>query len=153
MKKLLTLLALSIIFISCTKEEKKKTAPVEEVPLNERPIPPLQNSNAGNALNVVGGAHYICPSKCEGGTSSAQGNCPTCGLLMAHNQGYHTAQNTSPATPGTLNAPAAAAAATGPNANGQYHYTCSNGCAGGGDNAGKCTTCGGDLAHNQAYHN
>ncbi len=68
---------------------------------------------------------------------------------MAHNQGYHTAQNTSPATATTPNSPTAP---TGPNANGQYHYTCTNGCAGGSGAGGTCVTCGGDLAHNQAYH-
>ena len=38
------------------------------------------------------------------------------------------------------------------NAGGVYHYTCSQGCAGGAASAGKCGTCGNTLAHNQAYH-
>ena len=38
------------------------------------------------------------------------------------------------------------------NAEGVWHYTCSNGCAGGAGAAGPCATCGGTLAHNTAYH-
>lgn len=38
------------------------------------------------------------------------------------------------------------------NATGIWHYTCSNGCAGGAGAAGTCATCGSSLAHNQAYH-
>ena len=34
-----------------------------------------------------------------------------------------------------------------------YHYTCPSGCAGGAASAGNCATCGGELAHNSAYHN
>ncbi len=39
------------------------------------------------------------------------------------------------------------------NAGSLYHYTCSNGCAGGAGVAGNCSTCGNPLAHNQAFHN
>jgi hypothetical protein len=38
------------------------------------------------------------------------------------------------------------------NADGVWHYTCAKGCAGGAGAAGACATCGGALAHNQAYH-
>lgn len=38
------------------------------------------------------------------------------------------------------------------NADGVWHYTCGKGCAGGAGTAGNCTTCGGPLAHNKAYH-
>lgn len=33
-----------------------------------------------------------------------------------------------------------------------WHYTCSNGCAGGADSAVNCRNCGELLVHNQAYH-
>lgn len=33
-----------------------------------------------------------------------------------------------------------------------FHYTCSNGCAGGAASAVNCTTCGTLLVHNQAFH-
>ena len=38
------------------------------------------------------------------------------------------------------------------NAGGVWHYTCSNGCAGGAGSAVNCESCGSLLAHNQAYH-
>jgi len=38
------------------------------------------------------------------------------------------------------------------NAAGVYHYTCSQGCAGGAASAVNCATCGNLLAHNQAFH-
>lgn len=38
------------------------------------------------------------------------------------------------------------------NAMGVWHYTCSQGCAGGAGTATNCTTCGGLLAHNTGYH-
>jgi hypothetical protein len=45
------------------------------------------------------------------------------------------------------------ATATG-SATGEAHYKCTKaGCTGTGDAAGKCPVCGGDLAHNPAFHN
>lgn len=38
------------------------------------------------------------------------------------------------------------------NAAGVWHYTCSQGCSGGGGKDDLCATCGGALAHNPAYH-
>lgn len=38
------------------------------------------------------------------------------------------------------------------NAAGVWHYTCNQGCAGGGGKDDTCATCGGALAHNTAYH-
>lgn len=38
------------------------------------------------------------------------------------------------------------------NAMGVWHYTCSQGCAGGSGTATNCTNCGGLLAHNAGYH-
>ena len=38
------------------------------------------------------------------------------------------------------------------NASGVWHYTCSNGCAGGAGSAVNCSSCGNLLAHNSAYH-
>jgi len=38
------------------------------------------------------------------------------------------------------------------NAEGVWHYTCANGCAGGAGAAGPCATCGNTLAHNALYH-
>lgn len=38
------------------------------------------------------------------------------------------------------------------NAQGVWHYTCGNGCAGGAGSASACSTCGNTLVHNQGYH-
>lgn len=61
------------------------------------------------------------------------------------------------ATPAaTMPTPPAASPATPEppqNAEGVWHYTCSTaGCDGGGGAAGACPKCGGNLAHNTAYH-
>lgn len=149
MKKLIPIFALLVVcFYSCKTEEKKAATHPLNVPFNERPVPVLPSMN-NSATNVVGGAHYICPKKCKGGSSSAQGACPVCNTALAHNQAFHNTPQTPVTTP--ISTPVAPTAA-GPNAAGQYHYTCANGCAGGGDAAGKCNSCAGDLAHNAAFH-
>lgn len=48
--------------------------------------------------------------------------------------------------------PAAAAPEPPQNADGVWHYTCPNGCAGGAGSATACAGCGTTLAHNQGYH-
>lgn len=150
MKYILPIFAL-LLFISCSTEEKKKETPTEDVPLKERPIPPNPNVSK---TNIVGGAHYICPQEHEEGNSAAAGTCPKCQSTLLHNQGYHQAQNNAnQPNNGTAAQPNAPATTNnGPNANGQYHYTCTNGCAGGAGSAGNCATCGSTLAHNSAYH-
>ena len=137
MKKLIPIFALLLLCIySCKTEPKKTFTQPKDVPLSERPIPTLPNSN-NIANGVVGGAHYICPNNCEGGTSGAQGSCPVCNEALAHNQGFH---NTPSSTTNTTTTPSSLTPsntpASGPNLAGQYHYTCSNGCSGGGDAAG-----------------
>lgn len=152
MKYLIPVLALFIL-VSCNTEKKKSTTtPTQEVPLNERPIPPLPGSNGATANNVIGGPHYICPKNCINGNGPAAGPCPVCQTEMAHNQGFHATPNANSGTPATPGAPTTPTTTSGPNANGQWHYTCSNGCAGGGDSAGNCSNCGNALAHNAAYH-
>lgn len=58
-----------------------------------------------------------------------------------------------------INSPAPGVATQNPqlpepaqNAAGVWHYTCSQGCAGGSGAAGVCAICGNALAHNAAYH-
>ena len=53
---------------------------------------------------------------------------------------------TPPPNPATPTEPAQ-------NAAGVWHYTCAKGCAGGAGIATACSSCGGMLAHNAAYHN
>ena len=150
MKKICSILVLLSCLFSCKTEEKKAPVNPLTVPFNERPVPKLPNTN-NTSVNVVGGVHYICPNKCEGGSSNTKGaTCSVCKTPLAHNQAFHNTQNntsnTPIATPETL-------PTSGPNAAGQYHYTCTNGCIGGADAAGKCNSCNGDLAHNAAFHN
>lgn len=55
-------------------------------------------------------------------------------------------------TPTNAKTPNATTPEASQNAGGVYHYTCSNGCAGGAESAVNCENCGRLLAHNQAYH-
>lgn len=152
MKKFIPIFVLIIVcFSSCKSEEKKASTPTHplNLPFNERPVPTLPNAS-NVSVNVIGGAHYICPKKCKGGTSNVKGTtCTVCKTPLAHNQAFHNTPQT-PSSP--VSTPVAPLPASGPNAAGQYHYTCNNGCAGGADVAGKCKSCAGDLAHNAAFH-
>ncbi len=103
--------------------------------------------------------HYICDNKCENSGSENPGNCPTCNKTYTHNLAFH---NNDFLKNGPLNVPKTnlnttpntnKSASPAQNASGVYHYTCTNGCNGGAGTAIKCTSCGSDLAHNQAYHN
>jgi hypothetical protein len=122
--------------------------------------PPASTTTTTSAVagNVP---HYICANNCVGSGGASAGNCPVCGDPYTHNQAYHnqtttTTPSTSPitttpitTTPQTTTPPTPPAAT---NAAGVYHYTCSNGCAGGSGSQGVCATCGNPLAHNTAYH-
>ena len=129
------------------------------------------------AQNAAGVWHYTCSNGCAGGAGSAVA-CATCGNTLAHNQAYHGQSTTTPTaagapvptaggTPSTMFADpsqpavnATVGAAPAPiqtaepaqNAAGVWHYTCGNGCSGGGGSATACAQCGATLAHNQAYH-
>ena len=152
MKNLITLFAIALVLFACNKEVKKKSTsrPIQDIPLNERAIPVLPGLSTSNT--VIGGAHYICPKNCIGGNGTSAGKCSVCETEMAHNQGFHTNQNTnSISVPTSPNIPASTTS-DGPNANGQFHYTCSNGCTGGAGKAGNCSSCGNALEHNTAYH-
>jgi hypothetical protein len=116
---------------------------------------------------VPGQAHYKCTKAGCTGTGDAAGKCPICGTDLAHNAAFHgtpTAPGSTPEKAVTLDpatgkpaiTPVAGSATPPPAKNeaGLYHFACSKaGCDGGGAAAGKCPKCGGDLAHNPAYHN
>ena len=110
--------------------------------------------------NAEGVWHYTCSNGCAGGAGSAIA-CANCGTTLAHNTAYHA--NANPAATPPSGATAAGAPAISPvtappaaeplqNAAGVWHYTCSNGCEGGGGSATACSKCGSTLAHNTAYH-
>jgi len=160
--KILALLFLCSVFsiYACkdkSSEDRKQKAR-ESIEVADTPappnavLPPPPPTTPEPAQNADGVWHYTCSKGCAGG-AGAVGNCATCGGPLAHNSAYHAnaANNTQPTTPIT---PPITPPTTEPaqNAAGVWHYTCSNGCAGGAGAVGNCATCGGKLAHNTAYH-
>ncbi len=104
----------------------------------------------------AGVKHYTCPKNCKGSGGDAAGTCPVCGTAYVHNAAFHGQPGNTPnaATPGATATPVTPPAESpAKNAAGVFHYTCPKGCKGGAGAAGKCASCGGDLAHNSAYHN
>ncbi len=119
--------------------------------------------------------HYIC-TKSDGGFGDAAGPCPICGDAMAHNSAFHANQQAADIPPITIKnadgttsepssvttSPVAVPGGTPPappagaeppqNSKGVWHYTCSNGCAGGAGGASPCVGCGSTLVHNPVYH-
>jgi hypothetical protein len=147
---------LAITFSACggsdqqLQDEARQRVEQQTPSVTPPPAAPIQTSP------VAAGSvpHYQCPNNCQGGTGAAAGACPVCGTQMAHNQAYHD-QQAAPQTSPTITTPTATPQPTNAaqNAAGVYHYTCSNGCAGGAGSAGPCPSCGTQLVHNQAYHN
>jgi hypothetical protein len=151
--KILSILMLSIVisFYGCkynTNADKQESGQSQEV--SNTPTQP-NAAAAEPAQNAAGVWHFTCPKGCAGGAGAA-GNCATCGGPLAHNAAYHDNANSMPMT--TPSSPSATPPAVEPaqNAAGVWHFTCPKGCAGGAGTAGNCTTCGGPLAHNAAYH-
>ncbi len=158
---LLAALCAMTAFVSCKSDgQAARDAAVENAAgttgdAAANPIPPM-NEPPQNAEGVW---HYTCPNGCEGGAGSAV-PCPKCGTTLAHNSAYHANAPAVDATPisptGTteLNpiTPPTPTAEPAQNAAGVWHYTCPNGCAGGGGSAVACSKCGTTLAHNSAYH-
>lgn len=158
MKNLLTFVLLTLFAIGCSSEAGTTDSQAGTET-------PATTANAGKVW------HYTCPNNCANSGSDTQGNCPVCAGALAHNQAWHnlpenqatptptdpdqlspiittdgqvTTTTIDPATP-ALKEPAQ-------NANGVWHYTCGNGCAGGAGTQGNCASCGSPLAHNAAYH-
>lgn len=148
--------SLLLIAVSCNNADKDSVRDEARSSLREIPegsvAPPAAT---GNSLSTAGGVqHYICPNNCQGSGGPSAGTCPVCGSEYQHNQAYHNqpAANsfnpTGQTVPTTSTTPEPAQ-----NAAGVWHYTCPSGCSGGAGSAGKCSSCGADLAHNTAYHN
>jgi hypothetical protein len=105
--------------------------------------------------------HYICLNNCKGSGSDVAGNCPVCGKPYTHNEDFHNQANPGAsrsqveeirANTQAVNPAQQKPAEPPQNAKGVWHFTCPKGCEGGAGAQGKCGKCGGDLAHNQAYH-
>jgi hypothetical protein len=108
--------------------------------------------------NAKGVWHYTCSKGCAGGGGSAA-PCAKCGTVLAHNTKYHgdvpTPAPSTSVTPGanqTVAAPPTPKPEPPQNAKGVWHYTCADGCAGGGGAIAPCTKCSKPLAHNPVYH-
>ena len=151
-----SLLFASLFLIGCADADKDniRSKARQNIPESAAvSAPPPGSASSTNA----GVQHYYCTNNCAGSGGDSQGNCPVCGTAYEHNAAFHNtaAAPTATTAPAPTNAPPGAPAMPEPaqNAAGVWHYTCSNGCAGGGARATACGTCGSELAHNTAYHN
>ncbi|MDX1684755.1 MAG: hypothetical protein R3275_05915 [Saprospiraceae bacterium] len=152
--------------ISCGGDKKNPDLPpmdpntttqIQQQPMNNNTAQTPPPSTQEAAQNADGVWHYICPEGCEGGAGAA-GPCPNCGAQLVHNSAFHAAANTQ--VQGQQNIQNPQLQQTAPpqtqapaqNAQGEYHYVCPKGCAGGAAGAGVCSVCGAQLQHNTAYH-
>jgi hypothetical protein len=159
--KIITLLfSLAIFSFGCndnTKASKQETSKPLEVLDATTPLNKINPNLAGlePAQNSGGVWHYTCNKGCPRGAGSAV-NCDNCGGVLAHNTTYHAKANSTPTSSAPYaNPPASTPTATpepSQNKAGVWHYTCEKGCVGGSGGSGACSTCGGPLAHNTAYH-
>lgn len=147
--KNLLIVLLAVFAVACANDGPKNQdlgpAPAPINPNNITAAPP-----AAGTATAVGLSHYICPNNCANSGGANAGACPVCGTAYIHNAAFHNQGAATTPTPNPLAAPTAPDA---PNAAGVYHYSCTNGCAGGAGSAKPCATCGAQLAHNPAYHN
>ena len=138
----------------------KATNDASEVEKQEPPklLNSTNQQSTTTAQSTSSAWHYTCSQGCAGGAAAA-GTCSNCGQALVHNQAYHNnPNNTSSTTPVNPSAATSNPASTkkvesSQNSAGVWHYTCSQGCAGGAGSAVACASCGTTLAHNQAYHN
>ena len=157
----LLLLATICCFVGCYESKPAPKYPIEgAVDLNQPAPASPATPGAEPAQNAAGVWHYTCSNGCAGGAGSAVA-CATCGNTLAHNTAYHNNTGSTPAatrSPSPVSTESATSTVNftsdepAQNAAGVWHYTCSNGCAGGAGSAVACATCGNTLAHNSAYH-
>ncbi|MEO6132424.1 MAG: heavy metal-binding domain-containing protein [Saprospiraceae bacterium] len=147
-------ISLSVCLVLSIGCNSKKTDPVvpESVTTN---TDGHQNTTPTDTTTVGtnGEQHFICPNhKDQGGP--VEGNCQVCGTAYIHNDAFHKGQpipepqmKIDPVT--HMAVPTHTEAQ---NSRGAYHFICPNGDPGGAGVAGKCSKCGADLVHNQAFH-
>lgn len=151
--KTLTILLFSFALVLTSCKDDKASTPTEtkdnvRQPLQVFDAPAQQNTTAQNTSGLY---HYTCPNGCAGGAAAA-GNCSSCGSALAHNQAFHNTNKTPSTTPTNPTATQTPTPEPSQNSAGIWHYTCSQGCAGGAGSAVNCSSCGNKLAHNSAYH-
>ena len=145
------------VIMSCSSKPDRPEPAIDPATTSSTNITPPSNESPvfNTATTTQPGTvhHYICPNDCEGSGAAGAGTCPVCGSQYVHNQEFHNQVNTNTVTP--VDNPTIQNPPTNPaqNANGVWHYTCSNGCAGGAGSAVACATCGTTLVHNAEYHN
>jgi len=181
MKYFTFLLFAFAVLVSCKSENTLRdnaTTPITPNTTTTPTTPAAPATTPPATVNVAGGAHYVCTQPgCAGVGGAGAGSCEVCGNTLAHNQAFHNQTNpTTPAgqtntnagnnglsplfntasdagaTPQTITPATPSTPEPAQNANGVWHYTCSNGCAGGAGSAIACSSCGSTLAHNSAYH-
>ncbi|WP_435413032.1 hypothetical protein [Psychroserpens mesophilus] len=159
-KVLTILLFSSLLFLSSCNDASKtsktdNSATTKTVDPATNPTTTPKAATTEPAQNASGVWHYTCRIGCPGGAGTAE-KCTNCGNILAHNTAYHGNANTTSnapfANPSTTPAPTPTTPEPAQNSAGVWHYTCTNGCAGGAGAAGTCSTCSGKLAHNTAYH-
>ena len=157
---LITLLSFSMVMVLDSCKGKSDSAAegtaIDTTATAQDPSMSIQQP-AQTATPGVGVSHYTCSKEGCPGNGNAQGKCTICGSDLVHNQAFHNqAPAAAPTNPGEgqINTtPAQQVPPPAQNAAGVFHFACSKeGCGGGAGAAGKCPKCGGDLAHNQAYH-
>jgi hypothetical protein len=152
-------------------KNKSETTTGEEKVMTGDSAGMMSPTTATPTASASGEPHYKCTKAGCTGSGAAQGKCPICGSDLAHNPAYHnSAPGNSQQNPVTLNPTTPTTGATqqptnittapaqtppaAQNAKGEWHYACAKaGCGGGAGAAGNCPKCGGELAHNAAYHN
>lgn len=160
MKKFILLLSLGagLMLTACSSDSETKSA-TQQAPETMSNTPaasttPAVSGTVGATAN--GEKHYICPNNCEGSGGDASGSCPVCGTAYVHNAAFHANSTTTPTTADNSGSPVInmnqPAAEPAQNAKGVWHYTCPNGCAGGGGSATACASCGATMVHNVTYH-
>lgn len=164
-----SLFILAVIgFVACGEEKRERPDVVKDIPSSsDNNALSNQNSNATpsnlNANSAPSGdvQHYICPNDCAGSGGPSQGTCPVCGTAYVHNAAFHNQGNQAPQNQINVDGGDQLQNIQQPqqqnsspqNADGEYHYICSAGCAGGAGGPGSCSSCGAALEHNTAYHN
>lgn len=119
---------------------------------------PLEGNNPMQVVDENGEVvfHYVCPNGCEGSGGPGQAPCPVCGASYEHNAKFHQYQQQGGGTQSTnnpINIQNQQTQTPGANADGVYHFICPKGCEGGSGSRGICSSCGTELAHNDAFHN
>lgn len=142
----LLIVLLAVFAVACANDgpSNQNLGPAP-APINPNAI--TATPPAAGTATAVGLSHYICPNNCANSGGANAGACPVCGTAYIHNAAFHNQPGAAATNPTTPPPPP-----NTPNAAGVFHYTCTNGCAGGAGTAQPCATCGAQLAHNAAYH-